>query len=66
MEGLSPEVDEEAADALDEAARPLLVQALSSNSQNDDDEEEAQLDAVVNDLIDTGAPRSNDRTDSLV
>lgn len=54
--GLSDDVDREAADALDDATRPLLVHALSGDELDSDNE--SPLEDVVSQL--SGRPRSKD------
>lgn len=53
--GLSDDIDREAADALDDASRPLLVQALSGDEQDFDDE--SPLDDVVSQLSGRSRPK---------
>lgn len=58
-QGLTPEIDREAADALDDASRPLLRHVLSS-SESLVDEERSPLVDVLDHLDGNGKSASND------
>lgn len=57
-EGLTPEIDREAADALDDASRPLLRHVLSSSESLVDDEQSPLVDVL--DQLDGNGKSAND------